>query len=263
MEKAVSNKEIDNYAVPNLEKGFAVLESLALHPEGLSLQRLKMLLEIPQTTVYRILNTLIRLGYLLYDERTKEYKLSSKLLTMGFCALNEYNLLETVLPYLSELRDEVKETVCFGILGSEKGIFIEQAQGLYSFRFVLSPGKTFELHCSAPGKAIMAYLPTVIRDRYLSLMTFEKFNERTITDRNTYLKELEKILRMGYAIDNEEELTGVICVGAPILNYKGYPVGTIWISGPKDRLIPTVIEENAQLLKSVVKQISVRIGYRN
>jgi DNA-binding IclR family transcriptional regulator len=261
MEKAVSNRETDNYAVPNLEKGFAVLESLALHPEGLGLQRLKMLLKIPQTSVYRILNTLIRLGYLLYDDRTKEYKLSSKLLTVGFRALNEYNLLETVLPYLSELRDEVKETVCFGILGSEKGIFIEQAQGLYSFRFVLSPGKTFELHCSAPGKAIMAYLPVVIRDRYLSLMTFEKFNERTITDRETYLKELEKILQIGYAIDNEEELTGVICIGAPILNYKGYPCGTVWISGPKDRLTPTVISENAQLLKSVVKQISVRLGY--
>lgn len=37
-------------------------------------------------------------------------------------------------------------------------------------------------------------------------------------------------------MDNEEELSGVICVGAPIFNYTGYPCGAIWISGPKDRL---------------------------
>jgi DNA-binding IclR family transcriptional regulator len=262
MEKSIPNKEIENYTVPNLEKGIAVLESLAHYPQGLSLQKLRSLLNIPQTTVYRILNTLMRLGYLIYDERVKEYKLSSKLLTMGFAALNENNLLEIVLPYLNELRDIVKETVCFGVMGSEKGVFIEQAHGLYTFRFVLSPGKTFELHCSAPGKAIMAYLPIAVRDRYLSLMKFEKFNERTITNKEAYLKELEKVIRIGYAIDDEEELTGVICIGAPILNYRGYPCGTIWISGPKDRLTSTAISENAQQLKAVVKKISEQLGYR-
>ena len=75
-------------------------------------------------------------------------KLSRKLLTLGYRSLNEHNLLGTVLPRLRELRDEVKETACFGVLGGRKGIFIEQAQGHHTFRFVLSPGKSFELHCS-------------------------------------------------------------------------------------------------------------------
>jgi DNA-binding IclR family transcriptional regulator len=263
MEKAVSNKKKGDYAAPNLEKGIAVLECLSLHPEGLNLQRLRSFLDIPQTTVYRILNTLYRLGYLLYDEKIKEYKLSSKLLTMGFSSVNEHCLLENVLPCLRELRDIVRETVCFGILGSEKGVFIEQAQGHHTFRFVLTPGRTFELHCSAPGKAIMAYLPPVIRDRYLSLMNFERFNERTITEKDRFLKELEGVIQRGYAIDNEEELTGVICIGAPILNYKGYPCGTIWISGPKDRLTPDVISVNARHLKEVVMKISEQLGYHS
>ncbi|MDR1154214.1 MAG: IclR family transcriptional regulator [Bacteroidales bacterium] len=262
MEKSVSNRKNDHYTVPNLEKGIVVLECLALHPEGLGLQKMKNLLDIPQTTIYRILNTLYRLGYLLYDEKAKEYKLSSKLLTLGFASLNEHNLLEIVLPYLREIRDIVKETVCFGVLGSEKGVFIEQAQGHHTFRFVLTPGKPFELHCSAPGKAIMAYLPVVIRDRYLSLMGFERFNERTITDREAYLKELDKVISMGYALDNEEELSGVICVGVPILNYKGFPCGSIWTSGPKDRLTPSVIAAYAQHLKKVSKEISERLGHR-
>lgn len=229
-------KKDTGYSVPNLEKGLVVLDYLSYSYQGKTLQEIKDDLEISQTTAYRILNTMVRLEYLMYEEDSRRYKLSRKLLTLGFRALNEHQLLETVFPYMRELRDKLKETVCFGVLGEEKGIFIDQAQGSYAFSFKLSPGKPFELHCSAPGKAIMAYLPNTVRDRYLSYMEFKRFNERTITSRERYLEELENVFRQGFAMDNEEELSGVICIGAPVFNFRGYPCGAIWISGPKDRL---------------------------
>lgn len=250
-----------NYKVPNLEKGLAVLEYLSYSFKGKTLQEVKEDLEISQTTTYRILNTMVRLEYLIYDEDSRRYKLSRKLLTLGFRALNEHQLLETVYPHLRNLRDCVKETVCFGVMGEEKGIFIDQAQGLHAFSFTLSPGKPFELHCSAPGKAIMAYLSNNVRDRYLSYMDFKQYNERTITSREDYLKELEEVLQKGYAMDNEEELSGVICIGAPIFNYRGYPCGAIWISGPKDRLPEEVIEKDASLIIEAAKRISSELGY--
>ena len=246
MESVIPNMEKaeENYKVPNLEKGIAVLEYLSLHTQGETLQDIKSALDISQTTAYRILNTLVRLDYLIYNEDTKRYKLSRKLLTLGFRSLNEHNLLETVLPRLRDLRDQVKETACFGVLGDRKGIFIEQAQGHHTFRFILSPGKPFDLHCSAPGKAIMAYLPNTVRDRYLS-----------------YLEELEKVRKLGYAMDNEEELNGVICIGAPIFNYTGYPCGAIWISGPKDRLSKEVVRVSADCIRKVAQTISLELGY--
>lgn len=239
-------KTDDNYKVPNLEKGIAVIEYLSSRSEGETLQAIKVALDISQTTAYRILNTLVRLDYLSFDEDTKRYKLTRKLLTLGFRSLNEHNLLETVLPHLRDLRDRVKETACFGVLGDEKGIFIEQARGDHAFCFVLSPGKPFELHCSAPGKAIMAYLPVTVRNRYLSYMTFPRYNSRTITSREVYL----------------EELSGVICVGAPVLNYTGYPCGSIWISGPKDRLTEEQLRSTVQIVKEIAGQISAELGYR-
>ena len=103
-------KTDDNYKVPNLEKGIAVIEYLSSRSEGETLQAIKVALDISQTTAYRILNTLVRLDYLSFDEDTKRYKLTRKLLTLGFRSLNEHNLLETVLPHLRDLRDRVKET---------------------------------------------------------------------------------------------------------------------------------------------------------
>ncbi|WP_277463993.1 IclR family transcriptional regulator [Parabacteroides sp. PF5-6] len=264
MENALPNmeKSAEGYKVPNLEKGLAVLEYLSLRPKGESLQAIKAAVDLSQTTVYRILNTLVRLEYLMYNEDTKRYRLSMKLLNLGFRSLNEHNLLETVIPRLSDLRDRVKETACFGVLGDEKGLFIEQAQGHHSFRFMLSPGKPFELHCSAPGKAIMAYLPNTVRDRYLSYMTFVRYNARTITTREHYLEELEQVRKQGYALDNEEELSGVICIGAPIFNYTGYPCGAIWISGPKDRLPKEVMRSSIASVKEMAGVISSELGYK-
>lgn len=263
MEKLCSNmeKKDTGYSVPNLEKGLAVLDYLSYSYQGKTLQEIKDDLEISQTTAYRILNAMVRLEYLMYEEDSRRYKLSRKLLTLGFRALNEHQLLETVFPYMRELRDKLKETVCFGVLGEEKGIFIDQAQGSYAFSFKLSPGKPFELHCSAPGKAIMAYLPNTVRDRYLSYMEFKRFNERTITSRERYLEELENVFRQGFAMDNEEELSGVICIGAPVFNFRGYPCGAIWISGPKDRLPEKVIEDDAALIKETAARISAELGY--
>lgn len=254
-------KHEENYKVPNLEKGIAVLEYLSCKSSGETLQNIKGALDISQTTAYRILNTLTRLDYLVYNDETKRYKLSRKLLTLGFRSLNEHNLMETVLPWLRKLRDEVKETACFGVLGEQKGIFIEQAQGHHTFRFVLSPGKPFELHCSAPGKAIMAYLPDTVRDTYLAHMEFPRYNSRTITDSVRYLEELEKVRRCGYATDNEEELNGVVCVGAPVFNYTGYPCGAIWISGPKDRLPDLVVKASAKHILEITGIISAELGY--
>ena len=99
----------ESYKVPNLEKGIAVLEYLSLRSAGETLQDIKSALDISQTTAYRILNTLVRLEYLNFSEDTKRYKLSRKLLTLGFRSLNEHNLLETVLRkgFLSNKRKDI------------------------------------------------------------------------------------------------------------------------------------------------------------
>ena len=70
MESVIPNMEKaeENYKVPNLEKGIAVLEYLSLHTQGETLQDIKSALDISQTTAYRILNTLVRLDYLIYNE---------------------------------------------------------------------------------------------------------------------------------------------------------------------------------------------------
>ena len=85
--------------------------------------------------------------------------------------------------------------------------------------------------------------------------------EHTITDFSKFMQEIEETRKRGYAMDNEEELNGVICVGAPIFNYTGYPCGAIWISGPKDRLTKEIFHSTVASIKEVAQNISAELGY--
>ncbi len=256
MENVISNREDVKYNVPGLERGIEIIEYLSKYPKGRTLQEIYMQLSIPQTTAYRILCTLIRREYMIYSDVSKRYILSKKLLMLGYRTLSEYSLLESVLPRMRALRALIHETRCVGVLGDRSGILIEQVQGDHAFCFTMSPGKSFELHCSAPGKAIMANLPRVECEKYLERMEFTFHNERTITCRERYEKELEEVFECGYAMDREEELTGVVCVGAPILNHVGYPCGAIWTSAPKDR----VVDANAEFVIGSIKDAAYRIS---
>lgn len=251
----------DPYKVPNLEKGLMILEVLVESQDGLTLQDIRTQVEVLQTTAYRILHTLIKMRYVYYIDHSKRYMISSKMLSLGFKALHERNLHEIVLPYLKNIRDEVKETVCFGVMSTDKVMFIEQALGSHPFCFVLTPGKLINLHCSAPGKALLAAMPDNMRDFYIQKIDFVRYNDRTITDTDSYLSELQNVQESGYALDREEEMTGIMCIGAAIIDHTGIPCGSIWLVGPKDRLDTETIRKDAEIIKNACLKISHELGY--
>lgn len=261
--ETTADKTTDIYIVPNLEKGLLILDIMSSSGRAMTLHEIKTEADISQTTAYRILHTFVKHGYLMHDEASRKYRLTRKMLTLGFKAIHEQSILEVVLPKMRELRDLVKETVCFGVMGEDKGVFVEQVLGTYPFCFVLTPGKLLELHCSAPGKAMMAYLPENIRNSYLAKMTYDGYNDNTIRDEATYLKELEKVREQGYALDMEEELHGVVCVGAPVFNYSNTPCGSVWFSGPADRLPPMMIRKYSAGLLEATRSISFELGFTN
>ncbi len=260
-------KREDTYNVPGLEKGLQIIELLSRKNSGLTLQDVVREVEVTPTTAYRILSTLVRMEYVNYSEKGKIYRLTRKMLRLGYQVLGEHDLMEHLLPALRSLRDVVKESVFFGVLNDEKGVLIEQAQGIYPFKFVLSQGASFELHNSAPGKAMLAFLPTATREYYLDKINYQSYTPYTITTRSAYVKELEKVRQQGYATDFEETFMGVICIGAPVFNFEGLPIGAIWVSGPNLQL--TVAEheykhkyENiVENLLKTTRALSLELGY--
>ena len=138
---------------------------------------------------------------------------------------------------MRDLRDEAKETVLIGtIIGAQEGVVLEQVLGSHEIKFAIDVGHRYYLHTAAPGKAMLAFLPQEGQQRAVEALAFQRFNRKTITNRKAMFKVLQKARQDGYAVDTAERIEGLHGVACPILNYLGYPVAAVWITGPAHRM---------------------------
>ena len=246
--------------VPNIERAITIIELLSSNEEGFSLQALIDKTGLAKTTVFRILNTFLKHGYV-YKESNNSFVLTKKFLMLGLGGMGDENLIEKSISIMRQLKDELNETVLIGALVEEKIVMLEQVIGNHPFTFCLKPGKKVQLHISAPGKAYLAFCDTNERDLLIANMEFTRYNENTITDEGVFRKHLQEIRKQGYAIDFAEELEGVHCIGAPIFSSNGQVISILWVTGPSSRLPEKDFAKNGEIIKNYALKISERLGY--
>jgi len=249
------------YNVPNLERGLKIMELLLDFPGGLSQSDIAARLRCSKTSVYRISMTLTDYGYLVRDEETKILRLSRKLVAMGSRTLTEADLMTVSAEIMKDLRDKVRETVLIGTVAETALIVLGQVLGTHPFKFSVDLGARLPLHTAAPGKAILASLPAKERDEIISKIRFIRFNERTVCDVREYRDQLEQASMRGYALDLGEQLAGIHCVAAPVFNRHGYPVASVWTTGPTERMPQTDLPKVGSLVKEQAGLISGRLGF--
>ncbi len=220
-----------NFQTPILERALSILELLAKNKNGLGISDIMRLLDIPKNSVFRITGTLHQRGYLNRDPKTKMFTLSRKMVDVGLFALGDQDIIEQSIDVMREIRDITKETTLLGIVSGSKGTVMNQLPSTNPIKLMVEVGMSFNLYCSAPGKAYMAFLPEEELKELLTSLKLTKYTDRTITSISKLSKELKKIRAQGYSIDFAEEFEGIHCVGVPILNHLNYPIALIWIAG--------------------------------
>lgn len=246
-----------------LEKGFELLEFLGHFPMGVSMQDIITKLCQPKTSVYRLLSSMVQMGYICKNEETARYFLSKKLLRLGLAALGESNIVEQSLPQMRLLRDSIRESIMLGVFMHNRAVLLEQVLGSHNFTFLLRPGTSFNLYASAPGKLFVAYAPEKEQKELIESIEYKVYNKNTIASAEAMRKEIKRIRKVGYAVDLEEEMDGVHCVAAPVFNQFGTIVASIWTSGPSGRLPKTIFPSVAQELIRATNGISFSLGYNS
>ncbi|HOZ47178.1 MAG TPA: IclR family transcriptional regulator [Candidatus Hydrogenedentes bacterium] len=247
--------------VPILDRALILMEHLLDHPRGLGMSEIANQLGFPKNSVYRILATLEKRGYVNRESDSKRYVLSRKLFSMAYSEPEEKSLMENAVDAMRDLRDEVKETVLITVLSGEESLVLEQMPGLYPFRFVVEPGTRLSIHASSHGKVMLAYLDERDREAMLDRLEWTRFTERTITTKEAMRAELGRIRTRGYSLDLAEGGEGVRCVSAPILNRQGVAVAALTTTGPAFRMPDRQLGEMGRCVKAHADRISMRLGY--
>ena len=258
MKKSLSEKELLNkqYIVPALYRGLKVIELLSEHPEGLSIGNMAEL-KFPPASLYRMLMTLLERKYVV-REGNDLYRLSRKLLSLGYKAIDESGILEKSLSAMRKLRDVCGETVLIAVRHGNEGVVLEEVVSSHPVKVTVQVGHHFPLHTAAPGKAMLAYLPEEEKQSIINAISYTVFNSKTITDISAMESELARVKESGVAFDRGEEIEEIRCVGAPVFNYLDYPVAAIWISGPSSRMPEKIMKTYAALVKEYAGEISVK-----
>ena len=248
------------YLVPNLDRALSIIEVLADHPEGMTIKHIVQLMGLPKSSVFRILLTLAERNYAMRDEKTGRYALSARLLWLAHRAVGEHNVIEKALDQMRDLRDLHKETVCICTLLGDQLVVLEQVLGLHAFKFTLDVGMHAPLHCNAPGKCLLAFVPDDRRDGLLNTIELKQYTPNTVTSSDQLRHELEEIRRLGYAVDRGEMIEGAHCVSAPVLDRHRFPVAAIWTTGPSDRMPMSMFTEIGPSVMACANRISRRLG---
>ncbi len=257
---AKQEKSHERYHIPNLKRALEVFELLAKNPNGLSLPKIASTTGYSKNSIFRIICTLQDCGYIKRNaDRT--VRISRKLAALGYASFGESNIVEKSMDVLRQMRDNLGETAMLGTMLEDECVLIEQAPGRFPFKFLGEVGMRICLNASAPGKAIMAYLPKDEQETKLARMKFVQFNKNTINNLSDYLRELVGVKEKGYAVDNGEEIDGVNCVGAPVFDAHGYPVASIWITGPGKRVRASDFDKIGTIVRNYANVISGRLGY--
>src|SRR5271165_5340663 len=205
-----------------VERTILILEAVGQREGGMSNADFHRKLKIPKSSASYILRTLEQHGYVRRDRDNGKYRLGMKVLSLSRAALSGMDIREAALPIMRHLVDQIHLTTHLAILDHGEAVYVEKVETPGFIKMDTWIGRRMEVHSTAVGKALLAYLDSKERDVILRHRGgLKKLTTHTITTLPRLLNELERVRELGYAVDDEENSLGARCVGAPIFNGEG------------------------------------------
>jgi len=239
-------------------RGLDVMELLA-EKNGLTITELANELNINRSASHRLLGTLEEKGYV-GKTKNKRYYLTFKVTQLGMMVANNVSLRTVARPFLQEIAYTFKDNVTLGYWDGHRIVHLDKIESDEVLKIDPRIGTYPAGHCTSLGKAILAYLPERELESYLESNPLKSYTEFTITDRQQLEKELLKVRKEAFAVDNQERAIGLRCAACPGFDYTGRICFAISVSAldkkmPDERLIKV-----QEALAEVCVRLSQKLG---
>ena len=223
----------DKNTVQSLAKGLRVLEAFSATRMEMGLAETARAAGLDNATAFRFLNTLVQLGYIEKIAQTKRFRLSLKCLDLGFHAIARSDLRELARPILRGLVGAKIEAASIAVPDGADVVYVERVQaGFARLGVDVRIGSRAPMYSTAVGQVILAHLPREAQIATLEARPRKKLTPSTLTSLDALLKRLDTVRRAGFALSDQENVSGLRVLAAPIVDADGMPVAGLSVASP-------------------------------
>lgn len=249
--------------VKSVNKAMGILELLLTQRKPMSLQELSTSTGIPKSTIHAILATL-RDHNMVEQRDDGRYYLGVRLFECGCAVAAEWDIANVVHPHLVQLAEQTGASAFIALLDGGESIIFDQhvppaGSGL---QIRQDPGSRQPLHATAQGKLLLSCMSNAEVLNRLNSRGMQAFTRHTITDPQKFLKELESVRKVGYALEDGEFKIGLRAIAAPIYNQNKQLKYALGVVGLFSHISSDDFQRAIAQTTHQARQISLAIGYR-
>jgi len=259
-----NNKKKNEEYMKSLEKIIKILDYLSDVERDVGITELSLELDLPKSTVHRILKNLSRYSVVEKENDTSRYKIGLRLLKYSNSLLRSFDLRQIVKPILKKVCDETQETTFLTVWRNDQGICIDSISSSRSANthLFVEIGREMPFHCTASSEALLANQPIEDIKRIINKKQLLRYTPNTITEPKKLIIHLLDIKNKGFAICDEELEEGIKAIAAPIKNINGKTIASITITGLAKRMSSSNSERFVKILTNSAQEISNKLGYK-
>ena len=243
----------------SIKRTVQVLDLLARRGP-LGVRAIAQQLKLPLGSTHRILLDLEGESVV---ERTPpgEWELSYRMLEITGLQLERIQLPHLARPVTEQLADTTGETVHLSAPSGAETVCIDKVQTNFQLQLSTRVGSHGPMYCTGSGKAILAFMTPEEQARLIAASAMRTVTPYTITSPAALRRDLERTRRRGFSLDHEEAVVGIHCIGVPILNHLGRPVGAISVSGASPKAEGPALDALVAKVKGAGSYVSRRLGH--
>ena len=234
-----------------------VLRILSCAEEDLSLQQISETAKLHASTVHRLLQPLLELGFV-EQQNDSRYRVGLEAIAVGSGFLRRSPIRRAALPFMMRLSEQTRLTVNLGFWWKGKVVIVDclPMPGTNAF---YEPGNVVPAHATAIGKTLLAHRG---KSALRTIGPLDRYTEHTICTTEGLEAEIGHVLKAGFAADNEEAMLGCRCLAAPILRDGLEPEAAVSLTGPAAMVDDAALKELAKILIDRCANISMQMNSR-
>ena len=210
--------------------------------------------------MHRLLGTLENRRFVQFDRTESKWHVGARCFTVGATFARRRNFSAQAVPYLRKLRDLTRETANLAVVDDEFIVVLTRMESREIMRSLTKVGGRVAMVASGVGKAVLATYSNEDVSAIIHHHGMPRLTEKSIVRPSDLFKELEKIRRQGFALDDEEACMGLRCIAAVVYNDCAEPLAAISVSGMTSRLTDERLPMLGQTVRDVAAELTGALG---